>query len=65
MYHCITERDLIDKNSGVATKTERDRLLYISDIVLLKNLAKRWCDKYGYRLGGYLGGKNHCFDATK
>lgn len=58
MYHKITERDCLT----VATKDEAIRLTQIRDIVLLKELAGRWCSENRYRLGGYLG--NCRWDAT-
>ncbi len=57
-YHKITKTDCL----SVATKDERLRLDMITDISLLKRLAKKWCDDKGFRLGGYLG--NNCWDAT-
>lgn len=57
-YHKITLIDCL----SVATKDENLRLDMITDIALLKNLAKRWCDKHNYKLGGYLG--KDCWDST-
>lgn len=57
-YHKVTENDCL----SVASKGERMRLSHILDFALYKRLARRWCDKNGYTLYGYLG--NLCWDAT-
>ena len=51
MYHKLTKDDCL----SVATTEERDKLNYITDIFLLKELAERWCKKNKRELGGYLG----------
>ena len=58
-YHKVTEKDCL----SIATNNEKVRLSQIHDIDLYKVLAKRWCDKYDYKLGGYLG--KLCWDATR
>ena len=58
-YHKITYSDC----TGVATKSETLMLDYITPMDLMIALAKRWCKKNNYKLGGYLG--NYCWDATK
>lgn len=57
-YHRITRTDCL----SVATEKETQRLEYITDFGLLEHLAGRWCKKFGYRLGNYLG--NGRWDAT-
>ena len=62
-YHKVTCKDCL----SVATEEEGDRLDNITDINLLKTLAIRWCCKYGYKLGGYLGwskSDSYSWDAT-
>ena len=58
-YHKVIEDDCL----SVATEDERDRLAHITDFELYKALAKRWCDRHSYKLGGYLG--SLCWDATR
>ena len=57
-YHKVNLQDCL----SVASPTEKIRLSMISDMALLKALAKKWCDKNGYKLGGYLG--NDKWDAS-
>lgn len=58
-YHKITLQDCL----SVATSAEKVRLSMVSDLALLKALAKKWCDVNSYKLGGYLG--NDKWDATR
>ncbi len=58
MYHKIVLEDCL----SVATAEEMFRLSHITDLALVKKLANKWCDKNGYRLGGYLG--SDAWDAT-
>lgn len=60
-YHRVTYKDCL----SVATKDERYKLTQITSMDLLADLAGRWCKRNGYRLGGYLGGKDWAWDATK
>jgi hypothetical protein len=46
-----------------ANEIEKGRLLVIRDIDLIKILAKRYCDKHGLKLGGYIGDES--FDSWK
>ncbi len=50
-YHKVNYNDCL----SVATSDEISSLEYITNIAILKMLAKRWCVKNGYKLGGYLG----------
>ena len=50
-YHRVTYADCI----GIADQIEKTKLKYITDFHLLHELAHRWCNHYGYRLGGHLG----------
>lgn len=59
MYHKVTFQDCLE----AATKAEAERLKNILDISLLKELALKWCEMNGYKLGGYLG--HDCWDASK
>lgn len=59
IYHKVTRLDCL----GVATREEKQRLNYIDDITLLKTLALKWCNKNGFKLGGYLGDSK--WDATQ
>ena len=64
MYHKITQDDCM----SVATDAEKRRLMFITPMDLMLELANRWCDKNGYKLCGYLGRSNKdgmCWDATK
>lgn len=58
-YYKLTESDCLE----VATDAEKSRLTYIHDFYLMVALAKRWCSKHGYELGGYLGDDK--WDATR
>lgn len=51
MYYRLTIKDCL----SVATESELKRLQNIHAFYLIKQLADRWCDSKGYKLGGYLG----------
>ena len=59
LYHRVNKVNCLE----VATISERVRLGTITDFTLLTDLAKLWCNKNGYAIGGYLGSLN--WDATK
>ena len=58
-YHRLTSIDCLE----VATGSEKKRLTNVHDFYLMIALAKRWCVKYGFKLGGYLGDDK--WDATQ
>ena len=60
IYYRVTYKDCL----SVATKDEATKLAHITPMDLLLKLAKRWCKKNGYKLGGYLGGKDWAWDST-
>lgn len=50
-YHKVTYKDCL----SMATKEEKDRLKKTTDTLLVKKLARRWCEANNYNLDGYLG----------
>ena len=60
-YHRVTRNDCV----SVADYADAHKLDFITDMSLLRKLANRWCDINGYKLGGYLGGKDNAWDATR
>lgn len=58
-YHKVDLQNCL----SVASSTEKVKLSMITDMALLKALAKKWCNKNGYKLGGYLG--NNKWDASR